>query len=219
MASRKVPAFRTCSQVRVVKLAVVDTISRGAFGSGPRKKRPIDIKKNIEQLTAERSDGSIDGLDKDTFAMNLLTVSYPAFGEAKKRGPSGKARSGTTYAHLLEALCVKQNPAQFDNLSRILCDVDAMLVAGGSYVDHHEAVEIEGESRLGCHGEGGIQSVRRQERKLYRISGMERRGPAQISQTSCTHGKMPACGSGDRGFVTFIFFLVEATNGGSPETR
>src|SRR6266480_2500217 len=60
-ASRKVPAFRTCSQVSVVRLAVdwvrIDVCSvRGVNGG---------------ILTAKWSDRGVDGFDEDTLSMEL----------------------------------------------------------------------------------------------------------------------------------------------------
>jgi hypothetical protein len=43
--------------------------------------------------------------------------------------------------YLFEGLCIDQHPAQLDDFGRVLCDVDTMLVAGGSDVNHDIAIE------------------------------------------------------------------------------
>ncbi len=59
IASRNVPALRTCSQVSVVKLAIDGLRDILELGS-------------CKRLTAERCDRCVDRLDKDTFAVELL---------------------------------------------------------------------------------------------------------------------------------------------------
>lgn len=55
-------------------------------------------------------------------------------------------------AHLVKSLCVHQDPADLDNLGRVLGDIYAVLVAGGSDVDDHIAVNVQGSRREGGHG-------------------------------------------------------------------
>ena len=55
-------------------------------------------------------------------------------------------------AHLFARLCVKENPAELDDLCRVFGYVDAVLIAGRGYVDDDVSVEIGG---LG--GWGGLR--------------------------------------------------------------
>lgn len=64
MASRKVPAERTCSQVRVVKLAGQRQPLNAHTGGA-------NLVERLE-LTAERSDGGVDGFDEHTLPVQLL---------------------------------------------------------------------------------------------------------------------------------------------------
>jgi hypothetical protein len=61
MASRKEPAFLTCSHVKVVRLAAARLLRATLY---------------VAEMdpTAERSYGGIDWLDKDTFAMQLRSI-------------------------------------------------------------------------------------------------------------------------------------------------
>lgn len=51
--------------------------------------------------------------------------------------------------HLLQRLGVEKNPAELNNLGRVLCDVDSMLIAGGCDVDHDIAIDVELVTSLG----------------------------------------------------------------------
>lgn len=61
-------------------------------------------------------------------------------------------------AHLFQRLCVKQDPAQLNNLGRVLRDIDAVLVTGGRNVDDHVAVDVERRGLQSGHGRGWIES-------------------------------------------------------------
>jgi len=45
-------------------------------------------------------------------------------------------------SHLVAALGIQENPAKFYHLCGIFGDINAMLIAGGSDVDDHVAVQI-----------------------------------------------------------------------------
>ena len=69
MASLKVPAFRTWSQVRVVRLAGREVTS-------------VDLQVKVrlseeERLTAECCDGRVDRLHEDALAMELSGIRQP----------------------------------------------------------------------------------------------------------------------------------------------
>lgn len=53
--------------------------------------------------------------------------------------------------HLLECVGIKQNPAKLNNLSRILCDIDTMLITGGGNVDDDVSIRAELGALLGRH--------------------------------------------------------------------
>ena len=56
--------------------------------------------------------------------------------QSRKLGMNGQLE--VTY--LLEILGVEQNPADFDDLGGLLCDIDTVLIAGGSDVDDNISV-------------------------------------------------------------------------------
>lgn len=58
-------------------------------------------------------------------------------------------------AHLFAGLGIEQNPAKLNDLCRVFCDVYAVLVAGGGYVDDEVAVQVRGlGARGGLRGHG-----------------------------------------------------------------
>lgn len=56
-------------------------------------------------------------------------------------------------AHLVESLCIDQDPPNFNDLGRILCNVHTMFVAGRGHVDDNIAVNIQGSWRESRHVE------------------------------------------------------------------
>jgi len=56
--------------------------------------------------------------------------------------------------YLFAGIGVKQDPSDFYDFCRVSGNIDAMLVAGGSDVDHDEAIEL-GSLRLRCRHSGG----------------------------------------------------------------
>lgn len=88
------------------------------------------------RLTAERSNGGVDRADEDAFAVELGRVSLVLGGLGR-------------YPHLLQRLCVQQNPPHLYDFCRVLRDVDSMLVAGGRHMNDH--ISIHG-SETACRG-------------------------------------------------------------------
>lgn len=68
IASRKVPALRTCSQVRVVKLAR----ERSSLSACRTARKHSQARAGRERLTAKRGDGCIDGLYQNTLTGDLF---------------------------------------------------------------------------------------------------------------------------------------------------
>ena len=50
---------------------------------------------------------------------------------------------------------VEEDPTKLNQLGRVLCNVDSMLVAGGRNVDDDVAVDLERRGLGGSHGDGG----------------------------------------------------------------
>lgn len=72
-------------------------------------------------------------------------------GVARRR--SGQSQEDGS-AHLFECLRVHQDPTNFDNLGRVLGNVDAMFIAGRGHMNDHVAVE-GGRGRRECGHVGG----------------------------------------------------------------
>ena len=53
--------------------------------------------------------------------------------------------------HLVKSVRVQKDPAELDNLSRVLRNVYAMLVTGGGNVDDHVSIDFQGWALLCCH--------------------------------------------------------------------
>jgi len=51
---------------------------------------------------------------------------------------------GFDSAHLFQAVCVHQNPAQLDDLGGIARNINAMLVTRCGYMYHHIPIDFEG---------------------------------------------------------------------------
>jgi hypothetical protein len=71
---------------------------------------------------AKRRDGSVHGLDKHTFAVDLVT-----------------------------SLTVEQDPTQFNYFCRIFCDIDAVFVACRRNMDDDVSIELGDWSGRGRH--------------------------------------------------------------------
>lgn len=63
---------------------------------------------------------------------------------------------GRRATHLLERICVEQNPSKLNNLGRVLGDVDAVLIARRGHMDHDIAVDVD----LGLRGHDGRRRLR-----------------------------------------------------------
>lgn len=79
MASRKVPAFLTCSQVRVVKEARIKSASHPSIDLLYRRSSECHFGDHSirlqNTLTAERSNRGVDRFDKNTLPMELQQYS------------------------------------------------------------------------------------------------------------------------------------------------
>lgn len=53
-----------------------------------------------------------------------------------------QCRAEQSWTYLVTALCIEENPPKLYHLSRILGDIDSVLVAGGGNVDHNVSVQI-----------------------------------------------------------------------------
>lgn len=53
--------------------------------------------------------------------------------------------------HFLKRARIKENPAKLDNLCRVLCHINAVLIAGGCHMDHHIAIDVELRKLLRSH--------------------------------------------------------------------
>lgn len=62
--------------------------------------------------------------------------------------------------HLLERVGIKQDPSKLNHLGRVLCHIDAVLVAGGRNVDDDVAIDVKLGQRLRRHGCGGFGRTR-----------------------------------------------------------
>lgn len=58
---------------------------------------------------------------------------------------------GDQSAYLVAGFGIEQDPAEFNDLCRVLCDVDAMFVASGRNMDDDVAVQLWDGGRDGCH--------------------------------------------------------------------
>lgn len=87
-------------------------------------------------LTAQRRNGSVHWLNQDIVVVNLL--------EEMRLVLSFSRVQSVIVAHILAFLCIKQAPAQLNHFSRVLCDVNAVFVTGGSYMDDQVVVQLRG---------------------------------------------------------------------------
>jgi len=62
-------------------------------------------------------------------------------------------------AHLVERAGVEQNPTELNHLSRVLGDINSMLVARGCDVDHDISVDLQGRALLGGHGRESGENI------------------------------------------------------------
>ena len=131
------PAERTCSHVKVVRLAKVALVlPQYCLRSTYR---------NPRELTAEWCDGGIYRLDQDVLPVKLDTIvsTYNWAWVASK----------SSNAHLFTALSIQADPANFNCFRRVFCDIDAVLVAGSCNMDDNVTIKL-GLLRLGG-GHGG----------------------------------------------------------------
>lgn len=81
--------------------------------------------------------------------------------------------------HLLERVCVEQDPTKLNHLGRVLCHINAVLVTGGRNMDHDIAIDVELGQLLRRHGCGGIGRTRTDDdAEKEEKSVCERRGGA-----------------------------------------
>jgi len=66
-------------------------------------------------------------------------------------GGGGDGRAAGAGTHLFAAFGIEQDPTQLNHLGRVFCDIDAVLVAGGGYVDDQIAVQVRGLGALRGH--------------------------------------------------------------------
>jgi hypothetical protein len=57
-------------------------------------------------------------------------------------------------AHLFERRGFEHNPAELNNLSRVLRDIDPVFIACSRDVNHDITIDLEGRTLLGGHGRG-----------------------------------------------------------------
>lgn len=133
IASRKDPAVRTCSQVKVVRLAIL-------IGSVIR----FDVHADWGNFTAKWRYWSIDRLNEDTLPTKLKRGSRELY---FKR--SGEREGGEVY--LIATLCIKQDPAKLNYLSRVLGNIHAMFITRCGHMDDHITVEIGFLPLIVCH--------------------------------------------------------------------
>ena len=133
-------------------------------------------------LTAERSDGGVDGLDQDALAVQLFGGSVNDV----------VVRPRAARTNLVTVLGVEQDPAQLNHLGRVLCDIDAVLVARRGYVDDDVAVEsTAGRGRSGGHGAQARETERWREKKNTAM-------PATISTAAAErHRREKLAGTGE----------------------
>lgn len=92
----------------------------------------VNNRSRLRLRTAERCDGSVDWLDQDTLAMKLLCK--VSLLNLWARAPE--------HVYLIAVLCIQQNPAKLDDLSRVLGDIDSVLVTGGGYMNNDISVQV-----------------------------------------------------------------------------
>lgn len=154
MASRNDPALRTCSQVRVVRLAV-PMCQYGVTWPASTRARPALF---CGILTAKRSNGRVDGLDKDAVAVDLWRrlVSLCSWNKhntagRKRNGSKKKRLKSCGCIYLVTVLGIQQNPTKLDDFCRVLGDIDTMLVTRRGHMDDHIAVDVAAWSLRGSH--------------------------------------------------------------------
>lgn len=133
IASRKDPAVRTCSQVKVVRLAIL-------IGSVIR----FDVHADWGNFTAKWRYWSIDRLNEDTLPTKLKRGSRELYFRR-----SGEREGGEVY--LIATLCIKQDPAKLNYLSRVLGNIHAMFITRCGHMDDHITVEIGFLPLIVCH--------------------------------------------------------------------
>ena len=109
---------------------------------------------SVRKLTAQRSNRGVDGLDKDALVGNLVNeelISDPVVIERASRPlkrfvdpeKCGRKAEWRGEAHLLKGVCVHQDPAKLNNLRRVLCHINAVLIAGGRNMNHNIAIDVK----------------------------------------------------------------------------
>ena len=89
--------------------------------------------------------------------MQRAPVRTPADDTRKVKGGRGRETLSQRFselAHLLEVMGVEQNPAKLDQLGRVLCNVDTMLITGSRNVDHDVSIKLERRALGGSHSDG-----------------------------------------------------------------
>lgn len=104
-----------------------------------------------ESPTAEGRDWSIDGLNQDTLAVELWNENRgQLLGDGHLDREAGfknkKKTSPDNSPYLVTSLRIQQDPSKLNDLGRVLCHIDAVFVAGGSYVYDDVTVEVRGGS-------------------------------------------------------------------------
>jgi hypothetical protein len=102
-------------------------------------------------LTAKRRDGSVHGLDKHTFAIDLaLPLTGPSCFICLPLFPLSRGMNRQE-TYLITSLTIEQDPTQFNYFCRIFCDVDAMFVACRRNMDDDVSIELGDWSGWGRH--------------------------------------------------------------------
>lgn len=88
-------------------------------------------------------------------------------GRSRVRGSYSSGSVEAANAHLIKCFCIEQDPTQLDHLGRVLRHVDSVLIAGGSNVNDHVAVDVKrGWLRSGHRHEIGPESSRKGDGEL-----------------------------------------------------
>lgn len=103
-------------------------------------------------LTAEGSDGRVDGLNENIFAMNLIHQSRTRWLDVRELIDGNKILwPSTVLAHLFQSGGIEKNPTNLDNLSRIPGHIYAVFIAGCSNMNNHVSVDLERRALLSRH--------------------------------------------------------------------
>ncbi len=110
-------------------------------------------------LTAQRCNRRVDRLDQHAVMVQLSEQTHPLASSVlpgcKKMHICGSPLDALhpgprkEKTHLLQSLGIHQNPANLNDLGRVLCHIDSVLVACRGYVDDHVPVNVVGDRRRG----------------------------------------------------------------------